>query len=101
MKIDAIKKEQISLVAEIQNSDNSNSNMRLTLVVAINNAVANSGFNLQDEDNKQKLISMIMSAAKDVLDNETSLEEMSSMSAGHVQGPAGKIKDEEQETLIR
>jgi len=46
MKIDAIKKEQISLVAEIQNSDNSNSNMRLTLVVAINNAVANSGFNL-------------------------------------------------------
>jgi len=50
MKIDTIKKEQISLVAEIQNSDNSNSNMRLTLVVAINNAVANSGFNLTYKD---------------------------------------------------
>ena len=55
MKIDAIKKEQISLVAEIQNSDNSNSNMRLTLVVAINNAVANSGFNLTYK-NKDGLI---------------------------------------------
>ena len=42
-----------------------------------------------------------MQSANQVISDEVEgIAEMSSMAAGHVQGPAGKITDEE-ETLIR
>ena len=42
-----------------------------------------------------------MQSANQVISDEVQgIAEMSSMAAGHVQGPAGKITDEE-ETLIR